>query len=101
MKLFKKHIYIIGGKPQTDWRRVLIASAVLALAFSVYGFVFYRQVSVSDRGTVESVVASDTSNSTSTIQSEGMGGTLELSQIIEFYSKKKEQFEKMVGELKK
>jgi len=100
MKLFKKNFYIIGEKPQTDWRRVLRIATILAVSASLYAVVFYHQIVVNDRSIEEPVIIEAT-NATSTAQVEVVGGKLELGQIIELYSKKKENFDKMVTELKK
>ena len=101
MKLFKKQFYIIGERPQTDWRRVLAVAAIIAIIALIYGFTFYRQISANDRSMEETIVASETTNTTSTVQSNAVGEKLELGQTIELYSKKREQFEKMISELKK
>lgn len=100
MKLFKKNFYIIGEKPQTDWRRVLITTAILVVVASSYSVVFYHQIVANDPSIEEPVIV-ETTNATSTAQVEVVGGKLELGQIIELYSKKKENFDKMVTELKK
>ena len=97
MKLFKKNFYIIGEKPQTDWRRVLITTAILVVVASSYSVVFYHQIVANDPSIEEPVIV----ETTSTAQVEVVGGKLELGQIIELYSKKKENFDKMVTELKK
>ncbi len=101
MKLFKKHIYIFGEKPQTDWRRILITSTIFALAMAVYGFIFYRQISLNNNDLHLPEVNLEPSASTSTVQAEVGDSKLELNQIIELYLKKKDTFEKMNNELKK
>lgn len=101
MKIFKKNFYIIGEKPQTDWRRVLVSSAILGIIVSVYGFVFYHQMSTDIKDLDKSIFANVSTAATSTVKSEGTDGKLELNQIIELYMKKKENFEKMTSELKK
>ena len=101
MKLFKKHFYIIGEKPQTDWRRVLGIAAILAVFVFIYGFTFYRQISSNYVNVEGVVVVTEAANATSTVQTEGESEKLELNQIIELYLQKKVNFEKMVSELKK
>lgn len=98
MKLFKKHFYILGEKPQTDWRRVLITATILALVVSVYGFFFYHQISIIIQDVDQPVVSTV---ATSTVKSQENGGKMDLGQTMEFYVQKKENFEKMLSELKK
>ncbi len=101
MKLFKKHFYIIGEKPQTDWRRVLITSIILGMAVLIYGFVFYHQMSADGKDLDAPIIVKESATATSTVSSDGGDGKLELNQTIELYMKKKESFEKMIIELKK
>jgi uncharacterized protein YpmS len=101
MKLLRKHLYIIGAKPQTDWRRVLITALLLAIAVSVYGIIFYHTVSKTTSDIDVAALSPSASNATTTAQASVNGGPLELNQIIELYLKKKDTFNKMVNELKK
>lgn len=101
MKLFKRYFYIIGNRPQTDWRRVLIVSILIAGVALTYSFIFYHQISAMSQAPNEPAVIIEDQNTTSTISTEQNGGKLELEQIIELYLGKKIRFEKMMSELKK
>lgn len=103
MKIFKKDIYILGNRPQTDWRRVFASAVILAIGFSIYGYIFYRQTYIESGDLEVPVIAigQETSNQTGSVQGTEKGTKLELNQIIELYLQKKEHFEKIMTELKK
>ena len=89
MKLFNKNIYIVGSKPQTDWRRVLALAVILAICVTIYGFIFYQKISKEVNVTIS-------------VPQDRVGDSkLELNKIIELYVGKKERFTKMLNELKK
>ncbi len=96
MKLFKKELYIIGNRPQTDWRRIFTTAMVLAIGISVYGVVFYRDISFKSKDVETPVVIGEAVSN----QPVSKDSKLELNQVIELYLQKKERFEKLVSELK-
>lgn len=92
MKFFKSKIYIFGEKPQTDWRRILLTGLILAIAVSTYGFVFYNKTSA---------VINEAGQTTNVVVETKPTSNFEPNQIIELYLQKKENFQKMVSQLKK
>lgn len=108
MKLFKKHIYIIGNSPQVDWQRTFALAVLLGISVSVYGFFFYNQIASQGIGSETPITMSESlaakgvvATSTETIKKPVDRTKLELNQIIELYLNKKDLYQKMLDDLKK
>ncbi|MEI8062386.1 MAG: hypothetical protein WCG97_03790 [bacterium] len=105
MKIFKRHVYIIGKSPQLDWQRVFISAAVFAVGISIYGFFFYNQIasqSIDSEApiTLSETLANKDPKAQSATSTPPGGGKLDLNQVLDLYQQKKARYNELYNSFK-